>query len=693
MRKDFSIPLDALLTLINSVYDAIFLHDLEGNILAVNDKVLSMYKINHDAALNLSIQKDYSGPNNDINKLPDLWHKAINGEPQLFEWKARRPNDVSLFDVEVYLCSIKFDNQDRILASVRDITLRKNTEKQLRMWGEVFKNSGEAIFITDAESTIYLVNEAFTKITGYTAEDVIGQKPNIFKSGRHDRQFYQNMWAALLEHGYWQGEIWDRRKDGTIYPKWSTINQIQDLQHRTTHYIAMFNDISQRKISEERIHFLAFHDVLTGLPNRRLLQDLFQFFLEHTQRSTDKLAVLFIDIDIDNFKTINDSLGHSAGDILLVQLTKRLATCLRTSDTLGRFGGDEFIIILSDIANPNYVATISERIREILYDPFHINGFDLIITVSIGISLYPADANNYEHLVKNADTAMNQVKENGRNNYQFYTADLNILISERLSLINSLRNAVKEEHFILFYQPKINSLTGKITGVEALIRWNSPTMGLIPPLKFIPLLEETGLIMPVSDWILSEICKQHMTWIALGLPPIPIAINISAIHFQKTDFLASVNTVLEECTIDRNYIEFELTEGILLNDTEEAINKMNQLKKMGIKLTLDDFGTGYSSLSYLRKFPIEKIKIDQSFVQNMMTTQNDMEIVKIITVLSKTLQLKTIAEGVESKEQVLLLQEIACDELQGYFFAEPMPGHLFAEWFKTYIQQPSRIKK
>jgi diguanylate cyclase (GGDEF)-like protein/PAS domain S-box-containing protein len=686
MKKNFSIPLNALLPLINSVYDAIFLHDLDGNILEVNDKVLSMYKVNHDTALKLSIQKDYSGHNNDINKLPDLWHKAINGEPQLFEWEAKRPYDASLFNVEVYLCRIKFDNQDRILASVRDITLRKNTEKQLRMWGEVLKNSGEAIFITDAESTIYLVNEAFTKITGYTAEDVIGQKPNIFKSGRHDRQFYQNMWAALLDHGYWQGEIWDRRKDGSIYPKWSTISQIQDTQHKTTHYIAMFNDITERKISEEQIHYLAFHDVLTGLPNRRLLKDRLQFFLEHAQRSSDKLAVLFI--DIDNFKTINDSLGHSAGDKLLVQLSKRLSTCLRTTDTLGRFGGDEFVIILSDIANPDYVATISERIRENLYDPFHINGFDLIITVSIGISLYPVDGNDHEHLVKNADTAMNQVKENGRNNYQFYTADLNILISEQLSLINSLRTAVKEEEFILFYQPKINSMTGKITGVEALIRWNNPAMGLVAPLKFIPLLEETGLIMPVSDWIFSEICKQHTTWISLGLPPISIAINISAIHFQKTDFLDSVNATLAECTIDRNCIEFELTEGILLDDTEEAINKMNQLKKMGIKLTLDDFGTGYSSLSYLRKFPIEKIKIDQSFVQNMMTTQNDMEIVKIITMLSKTLQLRTIAEGVESKEQVLLLQEINCDELQGYFFTKPMPGNLFAEWFKNYIQHP-----
>lgn len=690
MKKDFSIPLHALLTLINSVYDAIFLHDLDGNILEVNDKVLSMYKIDHDTALKLSIQTDYSGPNNDITKLPDLWHKAINGEPQVFEWEAKRPNDVSVFDVEVYLCSIKFEDQDRILASVRDITLRKKTEKQLRMWGEVLKNSGEAIFITDAESTIYLVNEAFTKITGYTAQDIVGQKPNIFKSGRHDRQFYQNMWAALLDHGYWQGEIWDRRKDGSIYPKWSTISQIQDTEHKTTHYIAMFNDISERKISEERIHYLAFHDVLTGLPNRRLLQDHLQFFLEHAQRSSDRLAVLFI--DIDNFKTINDSLGHSAGDKLLVQLTKRLNTCLRTTDILGRFGGDEFVILLSDIANPSYVAAISERIKEKLYDPFHINGFDLIITVSIGISLYPADGNNYEHLVKNADTAMNQVKENGRNNFKFYTADLNILISERLSLINSLRNAVKEKEFILYYQPKINSLTGNITGLEALIRWNSPTMGLVPPLKFIPLLEETGLIMPVSDWILNEICNQHTTWITQGLPPISIAINISASHFQKTDFLANVNTILKKCTIDRNYIEFELTEGILLNDTEEAIDKMNQLKKMGIKLTLDDFGTGYSSLSYLRKFPIEKIKIDQSFVQNMTTTQNDLEIVKIITLLSKTLQLKTIAEGVEYKEQILLLQEIGCDELQGYFFAEPMPGYLFAEWFKTYIQRPSIIE-
>ncbi|MHC1758202.1 MAG: EAL domain-containing protein [Negativicutes bacterium] len=807
MRQTSTITLQVLRTMLDSVYDAIILHDMDGTILDVNNRMLEMFQVEHDEALTLTIGQDYSGPENDIASLPDIWRQVVQGEPMLFEWVARRPHDHSLFDAEIYLCRVKIHNADAILATIRDITARKKTEQALtdsekkfrkliqsapdamvfvdpqgkivlvndqmkkmfgyeeielkgktveklislnhidhagiradffanasakameagaellavhkdehefpvavnlsqiatedglvvcvavrditenkknaqqsRLWAEILKNSGEGMFVTDAEANIILTNDAFVRISGYSTEEIIGQKPSLFKSDRHGREFYQIMWDSLLQTGYWQGEIWDRRKDGTVYPKWSTISRIIDDKQKVTHYIAVFNDITDRKEAEGRVRYLALYDNLTGLPNRSLLQDRLQSAIKHASRFKEKLAVIFM--DLDNFKTINDSLGYTAGDELLQQVGKRLEDTCRSSDTVSRFGGDEFVILLPSGEHPLHAVHVAERMAQALNRPFDINGFSLKMTASIGICLYPDDGGDVDSLIRNADAAMNNIKENGRGNYRFYSMELNTLAAGRLSLINDLRLTLEQNEFVLHYQPKVNAISGKLTGVEALLRWNHPQKGMIPPLGFIAELEETRLIIPVSEWILKEVCRQQREWVQMGLGQIPVAVNVSAVQFQHPSFLETVKAFMGTCETWQ-CIEFEVTEGVVLKNPAEAIEIMEKLKDMGLLLSLDDFGTGYSSLSYLRRLPIDKLKIDQSFVQEMMGNPKDIVIIKAILELSKGLKLKTIAEGVETKKQLSVLRSMGCDEVQGYYFAKPMPNEAFVRWLNN----------
>ncbi len=807
MRQTPTITMQVLRTILDSVHDAIILHDMDGIIIDVNNRMLEMFQVEYDESLKLTIGQGYSGPENDIASLPDSWKKVVQGEPMLFDWVARRPHDHSLFDAEIYLCRVKIYNTDAILATVRDITARKKTEQalnnsekkfrkliqsapeamvfvdpqgkivlvndqmkkmfgyeevemkgkavemlislnhidhaglradffanasikamkggaellavhkddhefpvavnlsqiatedglvvcvavrditenkkteqQLRLWAEILKNSGEGMFVTDVEANIILTNDSFVRISGYSTEEIIGQKPSLFKSDRHGREFYQRMWNSLRQTGYWQGEIWDRRKDGTVYPKWSTISRVIDDKQKVTHYIAIFNDITDRKKAEDRIRYLAFYDDLTGLPNRSLLQDRLQSAIEHAKRFEEKLAVMFM--DLDNFKIINDSLGHSAGDDLLQQVGKRLEGICRSSDTISRFGGDEFVIILPSSEHPLHAVHVAERVAQALNTSFDINGFSLRMTASIGICLYPEDGGDVDSLIRNADVAMNNIKENGRGNYRFYSMELNAMAAERLSLINDLRLALEQNEFVLHYQPKVNAISGKMTGVEALLRWNHPKKGMVPPLAFIAELEETRLIIPVSEWILQEVCRQQREWAQMGLGQISVAVNISAVQFQQPAFLETIKAFIGTCETWQ-CIEFEVTEGVVLKNPAEAIEIMEKLKDMGLLLSLDDFGTGFSSLSYLRRLPIDKLKIDQTFVREMMGNPKDIVIIKAILDLSKGLNLKTIAEGVETEEQLSILRSMGCDEIQGYYFAKPMPGEAFVRWLDS----------
>jgi len=551
-----------------------------------------------------------------------------------------------------------------------DITEKRQAEEQLRLAGEVFQSSGEAIVITDGEMRVLQVNPAFTAITGYSAEDAVGQTPYSLSPGVRSQERDQEIWQRVWHHGYWQGEVWDRRRNGDIYPKWLTVSVVRDAVGRPVNYIEIFSDVSERKEREERVRHLAHHDFLTDLPNRVLLNDRIAQAISHAERNRSQVAVLFL--DLDRFKNVNDSLGHSVGDKLLQEVARRLRSCMRASDTVSRQGGDEFVILMQDVSDPADIARGAQKVLDAVASAYAIDGHELITTPSIGISMYPSDGQDVESLLKNADAAMYHAKESGRNNYQFFTQDMNTRALERLSLERSLRRAVERDELRLHYQPQYEVGSGRIVGVEALIRWQHPEFGLIPPGRFIRFAEETDLIGEVGKWVLHEACRQARAWQAQGLPAVRMAVNISAAQFRNPDFPGTVLEALRSSGLEARYLEIELTESIIMQDVERATGLLEQLKMLGLELAIDDFGTGYSSLSYLKRFPIDLLKIDQSFVRDITTDKDDAAITSAIIALTHNLELRTIAEGVETAEQLKFLEDHGCDEVQGFLFSRPL---------------------
>jgi diguanylate cyclase (GGDEF)-like protein/PAS domain S-box-containing protein len=563
---------------------------------------------------------------------------------------------------------------------IDDITARKSAEERLLLWAKLLEGSTQAITITDAYNHILMVNRAFTEVTGYTLEEVRGKNPRLLKSGRHDLAFYREMWMALKEIGHWQGEIWNRRKNGEVYPEWLSISTVRNPQGNLTHYIGIFSDITERRAADERIHYLAHYDSLTGLPNRALLNARLEQVIAAAHRCGRHAAVLFL--DLDRFKNINDSLGHPIGDLLLQAVGARLKGDLRESDIASRIGGDEFIIVLPDLGAAEDAAVAARHLFDTLSKPFSISGHELSVTASIGISVFPQHGQDVESLIKNADAALYHAKNTGRNNYQFYTEDMNARALEILALENELRRALRREEFVLYYQPQADIHSGQIVGAEALIRWQHPDRGLVGPNTFIPLAEERGLIVPLGNWVLYSACQQNRRWQTEVSRAIPVAVNISALQFRQREFLGKVTDVLRETGLDPCYLELELTESILMHDAEAAIAMVRALKAMGVKLSIDDFGTGYSSLSYLQRFPIDRLKIDGSFVRDMTTHPDAAAITQITISLAKSLNLKVIAEGVKTLEQVELLRAQGCDEVQGYYLSRPLPADEFTQLLK-----------
>jgi diguanylate cyclase (GGDEF)-like protein/PAS domain S-box-containing protein len=551
----------------------------------------------------------------------------------------------------------------------------KESQEQLKLSAQVFVNSMEAIVITDIENNIIQVNKAFTEITGYSPEEAIGKNPRILKSGQQGPEFYQAMWETLLRTGNWQGELMDRRKNGEIYPKWLSITIVRDEKGDITNYIALFSDITERKASYERIQHLAHFDALTNLPNRALLNDHLDLAIALANRSQTQLAIIFL--DLDRFKIINDSLGHHAGDLLLQIVSERLKNCVRESDTVARLGGDEFIILLNSISDPSDAARVAQKVVEAIAIPFTLLGQEVNIGTSIGIGIYPDNGLDRPTLIKNADAAMYHAKESGRNNFQFFSSVMNDKAFERLALENDLRRALKGEEFFLHYQPQIDVLTGKIVGVEALIRWQHPERGLVPPFNFISLAEKCGLIVPIGEWVLKTACAQNIAWQKAGLAPLLTAVNISAQQFQQKNFKESIMQILSDTGLAPHFLELEITESAFMDNAESMLESLNSLKEIGLHLSIDDFGTGYSSLSYLKHFPIDKLKIDRSFVMDITDDSRNNAIIETIIHLGHNLKLKVIAEGVETAEQLATLQELRCDEIQGYFFSRPISPHDF----------------
>jgi len=559
----------------------------------------------------------------------------------------------------------------RLSGTVLDITDRKQMEDALRQSAAVFENTTEGVMITDSSGRTVSVNTAFTEITGYSEADVIGKTATILKSGRHDEQFYAAMWDRIKETGSWQGEVWNRRKDGDIYPEWLNISVVKDVQGNTSNYVGVFSDISNIKKTEQKLKHLAHHDPLTGLPNRLLLNAQMEHSLARARRNNGLVAILFL--DLDHFKNINDTLGHPVGDLLLQEVAQRLTACMREEDTVTRLGGDEFTIVLEELHDPRFASTVGQKIIAALAEKFLLQGHEVFVTCSIGISIFPNDGNDITTLFKNADSALYRAKEQGRNNYQYYTEELTTRAMERMAMESNLRHALERNELMVYYQPQADLFNGKIIGMEALLRWRHPEIGLITPDTFIPLAEETGLIIPIGEWVLRTVCSRLKTWMDNGLPKLRVAVNLSSRQFNQDNLAETVAEILYDTGLEPQYLELELTERIVMEDAESSVRKLGELKKLGIQFSIDDFGTGYSSLSYLKRFPIDRIKIDQSFVRNITTDSEDAAISQAIISMSHGMNLKTIAEGVETFEQQEFLRTRQCDEIQGFYFSHPLP--------------------
>ncbi|MGZ8984554.1 MAG: putative bifunctional diguanylate cyclase/phosphodiesterase [Methylotenera sp.] len=549
------------------------------------------------------------------------------------------------------------------------------SEADLRIAATAFE-SQESLMITDANSVILRVNQAFTENTGYTAEEAVGQTPRLFKSGRHNADFYRAMWETLQRTGIWQGEVWDQRKNGEVFPKWLTISAVKGNNGVVTHYVGSHIDITERKVAEDAIKNLAFYDTLTHLPNRRLLFDRLRQALASSARSGREGALLFI--DLDDFKTLNDTHGHDVGDLLLQQVAERLTANLREGDTVARLGGDEFVVMLENLSKQSIKAAaqtkaIGDKILAALNRPYQIDANEHHSTPSIGATLFNDHQSGIEELLKQADIAMYQAKKAGRNALRFFDPQMQVAINARVSLEGELRKALEQHQFQLYYQIQVDG-SHRPLGAEALIRWLHPERGLVPPIQFIPLAEETGLILPIGQWVLGTACAQLKVWQqdALTLDLI-LSVNVSAKQFRQTDFVAQVQAAVQRHAINPMRLKLELTESMLLERIDDTIATMNALKEIGIRFSLDDFGTGYSSLQYLKRLPLYQLKIDQSFVRDIAIDNSDQVIVRTIIAMAHSLELDVIAEGVETEEQRQLLLNQDCTHFQGYLFSRPVP--------------------
>jgi len=556
-----------------------------------------------------------------------------------------------------------------------DITKKKQDEANLRIAATAFELQ-DAILVTDADGGILKVNQAFTRITGYSADEVIGQKPSMLSSGLHNKDFYAAMWESLNRTGNWRGEVWNRRKDGEIYPQWIIITAIKDAPNKIKHYVASFSDISSRKAAEEEIRQMAFYDPLTQLPNRRLLQERLKHSIDVERRDNKRLAILML--DLDRFKNVNDSFGHLAGDELLQHVAARILDRLRDVDMVSRLGGDEFVVLLEDIAHPEDAARIAAEIIAELSHPFQLSQCsDVQIGTSIGISLYPEHGDTDEILLSCADTALYQAKEQGRGCYAYFSAEHTQAARERIALETRLRHAVEQQQLRVFYQPQVDIESGRIVGAEALVRWQDPVAGLVPSLHFIALAEESGLIFKIGEWVLRETCHQGRQWQDAGLPPLNLAVNISPKQFQRGDLTALVIEALNETGFPAHCLELELTERGLMDKQTDVLALLNKLHALGVRLTLDDFGTGFSSLAHLKHFPLDTLKIDSSFIADIPHAKDDMEITATIIAMSRILGFKVLAEGVETPEQLAFLQEKNCNLYQGYLKSPAVSAQVF----------------
>ncbi|PPD49085.1 MAG: PAS domain S-box protein [Methylobacter sp.] len=578
----------------------------------------------------------------------------------------------------------------RMLGTYTDINDSKIAADRLQLLAKVFEYSGEGIILCDANTRILSSNEAYSRITGYLESEARNKTPYILSTQQHDQAYYQGMCKAVKENGYWQGEIWDVRKNGETYPVLLGISVIRNSQGFITNYICIFSDITSRKAAEAKIEYLAHHDALTKLPNRTLLNDRFDQAKAQALRNNTLVAVLFL--DLDRFKHINDTLGHNVGDLLLQGIAGRLSHCVRQVDSVCRQGGDEFIIILTDLPDAKIATRIAMKILEQLHKPFAIEGVTVSTSFSIGISLFPIDGMSFQKLLTKADTAMYAAKNKGRNTFKFFAEDMDQASIERITIESKLQVALEKKQFQLYFQPMFALHDNHIIGVEALLRWQPDKLTSIPPKKFIPIAEDNGMMLPIGNWVLQQACLQNRHWHDVGLKLL-VTVNISSVQFRRGDLVESVKAALALSGLEPKYLELELTESVLMVDSNSVIKVIHELKALGISFAIDDFGTGYSSLSYLKQFPINKLKIDQSFTRGLSSGKSeDSAIVQAIIQLGKTLELQTLAEGIETHEQAEQLTQLGCENGQGFFWHHPMAAKDFeALCLKGHQPKPQSI--
>ncbi len=670
-------------TVFGSSADAIIITDIYANIISVNPAFCRITGYSPDEVIGCNPRILASGEQDDAF-YKQMW-KSIHKNGVWRGELVNRCKDGRLYDAHSTITAFR-DNNGRLqhfIGVSTDITERKRSEVRLQQAASVFLNSQEGIMVTDAENRIVDVNPAFSRITGYSYSDVYRKNPSILSSGKQPESFYEDMNKALKETDSWQGEIWNRKKSGEVFAERLSIDVVRAENGQVEQYVAVFSDISRVKIHEAELHRIAHYDPLTGIPNRRLLSDRLYQTIARAKRSGKSLGVCYL--DLDGFKPVNDQFGHATGDLLLIEITKRLLKILREDDTLARLGGDEFVILFSELSEPEEIDIVLNRVLATINAPVTIEEHSLIISASIGATLYPEDNSDADTLLRHADQAMYRAKDAGKNRYSLFDPQFDFEIQARRSKLEHINSALKNNEFVLYYQPKVNLVSGEIIGAEALIRWQHPKQGLLPPAAFLDLIDGHDLEIELGEWVIESVLKQIEQWNKEGLF-FPVSANLSPNHLLNPDFSGRLKLMLERYpTIKHEDLELEILETSTLNDLNKATDVLVQCRNMGVRFALDDFGTGYSSLSYFQRLPVDILKIDQSFVRDMLEDPNDLDIVESIVRLAQTFNRSVIAEGVETLEHGAMLIKLGCQQAQGYGISRPMPAENIPGWTKQWI--------
>jgi diguanylate cyclase (GGDEF)-like protein/PAS domain S-box-containing protein len=672
--------------------DAVILVDNEGKVLFWNIAAERIFGYSSGEAVGKSIHELIIPPRFRAEHLQGFQNFGTTGHGHLIgktiEVPALRKDGTEL-PIELSLSAVKLNDRWCATSIARDVTERKMADEKLRKLSVAVEGSSDWVLVTNKDGGIEYANRAVEEMSGYEKEELLGRTPRIFKSGRHDELFYKELWATILSGRTFRGIISNRKKDGGLFEIFHTITPLKDGDGNITHFISMAKDVTQQKILEEKIHRLAYYDDLTGLPNRVFHKELMARTIEIAKRNKQIFALLYM--DLDNFKRINDTLGLNVGDLLLKSVARKLSAFLRScdyvarcrevdiDDVLSRPGGDEFLVLLHNLGEAQDAAKVARRLLEELSAPWDLDGREVFLTASIGICLYPDDGETVDHLLKNADAAMYHAKAEGKNNYQFYSKSLNASVLELLTLESEMRKALDRGEFTLYYQPKLDASTRRITGMEALIRWNHPEKGLLLPGRFISAAETSGLIVPMAEYSLRAACVQLKRWQDEGFQSITAAVNVSGRQFDQKNLIEVVDGALRDAGLSPRSLELEITESTIMRNPDEAVRTLLALKERGIEIAIDDFGTGYSSLSYLKRLPLDFLKIDQSFVRNLASSRSDQAIVRATIAMAHSLNLKVIAEGVETTEQMAFLCDHGCDEVQGFLFSRAVPPREFEE--------------